>query len=92
MAHSFILNCPSDCNPNVATLVSRFILENAEQVRLVGPECCKVEALLDQTLKGSGFDLHISFASFEGESLASVVAFSRAYGRPHLGEPQVLFL
>jgi hypothetical protein len=92
MSQRFILNCPPDCNPNLAPLVSRFILEKARQVHLVGPDSGKVETLIDQTLKRSGSDLHISFSRFEDESLATVVAFDRAYGSPYLGEPQVVYL
>lgn len=87
-----VLHCPHGCPPQLDALVTQFVREGVGFVGVVGPDCARVEDLIDELLVGDGSqEPHFMLTtSHPGESLAEAVAFARSLSDDYGGEPVVV--
>jgi hypothetical protein len=91
--HTLVLNCPLGCCKELGPLVTDFILDGVHHVDLAGPEGGHVQQIIDALLvKGGISDAFFSSAWYPGETLESIVAFTRAFRDEKPSDIQVVQL
>ena len=95
MAHAkkIVLHCPRGYEPRLASLVEEFIRDGVAFVGAVGPDCAKVEEIIDELVVGDGSrEYHMLTSSHPGEALEEVVQFAESLTGDFRGEVQVVEL
>jgi hypothetical protein len=76
-----VLHCTRGVPPHLEELVAGFIRNGVELVCVVGPDCRKVEDIIDELVVGDGSrDDFVATTSHPDESLADVIEFANTVG------------
>jgi hypothetical protein len=92
-AKKVVLHCRRGYEPRLETLVEDFIRDGVTFVGVVGPDCAKVEAIIDELVVGDGsreYDLLTS--SHPEETIDRAVQFAESLTGEFSGEVQVVGL
>ena len=92
-AKKIVLHCPRGYEPRLDGLVEEFIRDGVSFVGVVGPDCAKVEDIIDELVVGEGErDYHILTSSHPAESVQQAVEFAQALTGEFKGEVQIVEL
>lgn len=89
MAYSkkIVLNCPHGATLSLEGLVEDFLQQGVLFVAVVGPECSRVEDLIDELVVGDGSNVRSMLtSSHPGESVADAIAFARLLTGEYAGD------
>lgn len=76
-AKKIVLHCPGGYQPQLDTLIEEFITDGVKFVGVVGPDCAKIEDIIDELVVGDGGrDAFILTSSHPEESVADAVTFA----------------
>jgi hypothetical protein len=91
-ASKVVLHCPRGYTPAVDALVEDFVRGGVKFVGVVGPDCARVEGIVDELVVGDGSDSSrfLLTSSHPGESLGEAVQFARDLTGDYEGEVQVV--
>ena len=89
-----VLSCPHGATLWLESLVEDFLQQGVLFIAVVGPECSRVEDLIDDLVVGdAGTDRFILTSSHPEESVADAIAFARCLTGEYAGdEVQVIEL
>jgi hypothetical protein len=86
-----VLHSRSGCQPELIPLIERFLNDGVRFVAVVGQDCERIEALIDDIVVGDGATDHfILTSSHAGEPLEAAVEFARSLVDEYAGEVQVV--
>jgi hypothetical protein len=92
-AKRIVLHCP--CGPTMALeyLIEEFIHDGVVFVGVVGPECSRVESLIDDMVVGADDrDQFMLTSSHPNESVEDAIRFARSLTGEYQGEVQLVEL
>ena len=92
-AKKIILHCPRGYEPRLDALVEEFVRDGVRFIGVVGPDCAKVEDIIDELVVGDGsreYDLLTS--SHPEQTIEQTVAFAQSLTGDFKGEVQVVEL
>jgi hypothetical protein len=82
-----VLNCPHGATLSLDSLVEDFLQQGFLFIAVVGPECSRVEDLIDELVVGDGRrDRFILTSSHPGESVADAISFARLLTGEYAGD------
>jgi len=88
-----VLHCARGYEGRIASLVEEFIRNGVTFVGVVGPDCAKVEEIIDELVVGDGSrEYHMLTSSHPGESIQEAVQFAQSLTGEFRGEVQVVEL
>lgn len=88
-----ILHCPEGATPRLEALVEAFIRDGVIFVGVVGPDCGKVEDIIDEIVVGDGHRGYFMLtSSHPQEAVAEALAFAAALTGEFAGPAQVVEL
>lgn len=86
-----ILHCLNGYSPQLDAMVEEFIRDGVIFVGVVGKDCARVEAILDEIVVGDGSrDYHLLTSSHPDESLEEVIQFAESLTGEFKGTAHVL--
>ena len=92
-AKKIVLHCPRGYEPALDALVEEFVRDGVTFVGVVGPDCAKVEDIIDELVVGDGSrDYELLTSSHPEETLDQAVAFAQSLTGDFKGEVQVVEL
>ena len=88
-----VLHCSRGYEPRLAPLVEEFIRSGVTFVGVVGPDCARVETIIDELVVGNGSrDYHILTSSHPEETIEDAVRFAESLAGDFHGEVQIVKL
>lgn len=87
-----VLHCPQGYRPSIDTLVSEFMRDGVSFVGVVGPDCAKVEDVIDELVVGDGTrDAYfILTSSHPDETIAEAIEFAESLTGEYAGDVHVI--
>ncbi|HWQ92539.1 MAG TPA: hypothetical protein VN673_12775 [Clostridia bacterium] len=93
MPKKIVLHCPRGYEPRLDALVEELVRDGVVFVGVVGPDCAKVEDIIDELVVGDGsrgYDLLTS--SHPEETIEQAVAFAHSLSGDLKGDVQIVEL
>ena len=90
-AKKVILHCRAGYRTELDALIEQFIRDGVAFVGVVGPDCTRVEDIIDEICVGDGSHPYFMVtSSHPDETIAEVVEFARSFGVVADGEAQLV--
>lgn len=92
-AKKIVLHCHQGYEARLNVLVEEFVNDGVVFVGVVGPDCAKVEDLIDELVVGDGSrEYHLLTSSHPEQTIEQAVAFAHSLTGDFKGEVQIVEL
>ena len=92
-AKKIVLHTPTGDSAALDYLVAQFIKDGVAFIGVVGPECPKIEDIIDELCVGDGSQPHTMLtSSHPEETLEQAIAFARSLSGEFSGDVEVVVL
>ena len=91
-APKVVLHCSTGYHPELDALVEQFLTAGVKLVAVVGPDCERIECIIDELVVGDGSnpERYLLTSSHPGESVNEAVFFANSLSEEYAGEVQVV--